>query len=143
MLLIATGLFIIVTRRMENTKRMPQLTISDKVTISVDIEDTDEKRALGYSGHKPITFSEGKLFVFSVPGNYLFWMKDMLFDLDFIYIRKNKIVDLKENIPSPQNNKGEIAYVNATVPFDSVLEVKSGFVKKYGVRVGNSVKVSP
>lgn len=128
---------------MQNTKRMPQLTISDKVTINVDIEDTDEKRALGYSGHKPITFSEGKLFVFSTPGKYLFWMKDMLFDLDFIYIRDNKIVEIKEKIPAPKNNKGEIAYVNSAVPFDSILEVKSGFVKKYGVKVGDSVKVTP
>ena len=125
------------------TKPSRHFTIRDKATIAVDIADNDAKREQGYSNHEPIGFNEGMLFVFPYPVTQQFWMKEMLFDLDFIYIRSGSIVYAVEHIKAPIHNKGAVEYINSPEPFDAVLEVKSGFIQKYNVRLGDKVKSEP
>ena len=60
-------------------------------TIKVEIADTDAKRELGLSGHAPLSDTQGMLFVFDTPGIYSFWMKDMLFPLDIIWLAPSEV----------------------------------------------------
>ena len=55
-------------------------------TFIVEIADNDEERVRGLSLREPIEANRGMLFIFDVSGNYSFWMKDMLFALDIIWI---------------------------------------------------------
>lgn len=105
------------------------------------IADTAEKQARGYSGHAPIGFSEGMLFVFTYPTQETFWMNEMLFDLDFIYEVNGKVDYLVENVRAPIHNNGEMTYINSPRLFDAVLEVKSGFIKKYSIQIGDPMKI--
>lgn len=123
------------------TKSLLQVTLGNKTTISVVIADTEQKRTQGYSDHQPITDTEGMLFTFSYPVSETFWMNKMLFDLDFIYIQNNKVVYLVEHVKAPINNDGQMEYINSPVLFDAVLEVKSGFIKRHSIRVGDSIKI--
>jgi uncharacterized membrane protein (UPF0127 family) len=129
-------------RSFSQTKKGQTLSIGNKITINIDIADTNAKRAKGYSNHAPISYNEGLLFVFPVSDFYAFWMQDMLFDLDFIYIEKGRVVHVIENVPAPINNGGEVEYVNSPIPFSLVLEVKSGFIKKYGIKKNDAVTVN-
>lgn len=132
---ILTG-FILKTKPAVKTKR---LTIGNKVTIEVNIADTNQKRAKGYSNHPEIDYNEGLLFVFEQPNVYPFWMKEMLFDLDFIFIKEEVVVYLLENIKAPVNNHGEVEYAISEKPFDQLLEVKAGFIDKYKIAIGDEV----
>jgi len=118
-----------------------KLTIGNKVTIAVTLADTNQKRTQGYSNHPQVGYDEGLLFVFDKADLYPFWMKDMLFDLDFIFIRDNRVVYLLKNIKAPVNNQGEIEYAMSQEPFDQLLEVRSGFIDKYKINLQDSVKL--
>src|SRR5882672_5260542 len=59
-------------------------------TIQAYNADTDALRTLGLSGHSPLAADEGMLFIFPAPGEYGFWMKDMLFPLDLVWIAADK-----------------------------------------------------
>ena len=132
---ILTG-FILKTKPAVKTKR---LTIGNKVTIEVNIADTNQKRAKGYSNHPKIGYNEGLLFVFEQPNVYPFWMKEMLFDLDFIFIRDGRVIYLLENIKAPINNQGEVEYAISEKPFDRLLEVKAGFIDKYKIKISDFI----
>ena len=54
--------------------------IGDEV-INVELALTNEERTQGLSGRGNLEKNEGMLFIFDVPGEYYFWMKDMNFQL--------------------------------------------------------------
>src|SRR3989338_5042145 len=62
------------------------------VKIKAELADTPEKRALGLSGRETLGNDEGMLFVFDEPNTRQFWMKNMNFALDIIWIDENKKV---------------------------------------------------
>jgi uncharacterized membrane protein (UPF0127 family) len=68
--------------------------------IRAELADTDEKRARGLMFREQLASDRGMLFVFSEPGQWVFWMKDTKIPLDILWIDSNKkIVDFVENIP--------------------------------------------
>lgn len=105
----------------------------------VEIADTDEKRTRGLSGRDKLEQNEGMLFVFPSPGFYRFWMKDMKFPLDFIWIDNDKIVDLTENVSLPKSAGEILSTFSAKYPFDKVLEINDGKIKSYDIKVGDRI----
>jgi uncharacterized membrane protein (UPF0127 family) len=115
-----------------------QLSIN-QTKLWVKIADSDQKRTQGLSGIPSLKNNEGLLFILPYKQMPIFWMKGMLFDLDFIWIAEGKVVDLTENVLAPStNNKNQIARVQPKVPVDMVLEVNKGFVKNNQVKIGDS-----
>lgn len=113
------------------------------LTLNIEIAKTPEQRAKGLGGRDSLATNSGMLFVFDSPSKYRFWMKDMRFPLDFIWIRNNQVVDLLTNIPPPIANQ-----TDATLPIygpvsevDEVLEVNSGVVAKNNIQIGDGVKI--
>jgi uncharacterized protein len=115
------------------------LVIADKAEVAVEIADSEIARQKGYSNHPEISYQEGLLFVFNRAGFYPFWMKGMLFDLDFIFIKNGRVVYLLQNVKAPVNNNGEIEYAISQKPFNQLLEVKAGFIDKYNIELNDSV----
>jgi uncharacterized membrane protein (UPF0127 family) len=106
-------------------------------TLGVEVVNTLESRQLGLSGRKGLAGGEGMLFAFQEPSLYNFWMKDMLFPLDIIWI------NTEGSIVHIETNKGPETYPNAfapTEPAQFVLETSAGFVDFFGVKVGDEVK---
>ncbi|MFH1048936.1 MAG: DUF192 domain-containing protein [Patescibacteria group bacterium] len=126
--------------------------------IKVEIADTVEKRSKGLSGRKSMPENQGMLFVFTTPDHYSFWMKDMNFNLDFIWISGNEIVEITRNVrpedyepastPSSTSsslggraNRGEPP--KSLVPknkIDKVLEVNAGAVDRLGIKEGDRLE---
>lgn len=94
----------------------------DDQQIYVSIADTPQKRTLGLSGKERLEKNEGMLFIFDRPDLYQFWMKDMNFAIDIIWIDENKqIVGKTENInpetyPKTFGPPQKIKYVLETNP---------------------------
>jgi hypothetical protein len=59
-------------------------------TFSLEIADTKEKMERGLSGRASLATNTGLLFIFDKPGIYSFWMKEMNFPIDIIWLDKNK-----------------------------------------------------
>jgi len=109
--------------------------------IQVEIRDDEFERELGFSGRKTLGDNEGMLFVFEQAMQPTFWMKDMQFSLDVLWIREGKVVEIEENVPHPTQEEPVIATMIPQNPVDMVLEVPSGWVSRAGVKVGDEVKL--
>lgn len=125
-----------------STASAQQLKIND-TTINVEIADTDSQRAQGLGGRASLPQNSGMLFIFSKPDIYKFWMKDMKFPLDFIWINNNTVVDLLPNIPNPPSNTPDNALpiYEPVTQVNEVLEVNAGFISSHSIRVGDKVEL--
>ncbi len=109
--------------------------------IYVEIADSSEEKKQGLSGRESLAENKGMLFIYPEPGNYSFWMKEMRFNLDFVFINDQKVVDLKENIPFSKEGE-EPQTIRAEAEFDKVLEVNQGTIKEMNIKVGDEVDFS-
>jgi uncharacterized membrane protein (UPF0127 family) len=101
------------------------------------VADTPEKKEKGLSNIDSLQNNEGMIFVFNKPDYYSFWMKDMRFPLDFIFLKENGIVDLLENIQPQSYPKTFTSKKTA----DKVIEVKAGTIKGLKIKIGDKIKL--
>lgn len=105
--------------------------------IRVDIADSDSEREQGLMFRDGLDEDQGMLFIFEKEDIYCFWMKNMNFPLDIIWINKgNKIVDIKKNVPCSQDNL-EVLAPNDRALY--VLELNAGFADKNNIEIGDRV----
>jgi len=111
------------------------LTIGE-TEVAIERADTPQQRAQGLSGRTGLRKGEGMLFVFEKPGIYRFWMKDMLFSIDIIWIDEwLRVVDTNENVDP-------VSYpetFQAREPIQYALEVPAGFAKTNNIHIGTQV----
>lgn len=125
------------------SKEEPQATGRMKVpitlggkTIQADVADTDELLRKGLLGRETISENEGMLLFFPLPGEYAVHMEGMKFPIDAIWIDDQDTIKLIYESIRP----------DAGMVFPSMfrckycLEVKAGFCKKFGVKVGQKVR---
>ena len=98
--------------------------------IAVEIVADQAAQAKGLSGRKCIAENWGMLFSFTEAGDYKFWMKDMKFPIDIVWIDENfKIVDIDRNI-KPETYPEAFT---SPLPSTYVLEIGAGLSEKYGL----------
>lgn len=105
--------------------------------FNLEVADTNELIIKGLSGRKSLKADHGMIFIYEKPDLYSFWMKEMRFPLDFIWIRENSVVDLSENIPAPSNEN--IPVIVPRNPVDKVIEVKAGTIKSINLKIGDKI----
>ena len=111
----------------------------ENATISVEIADTAFTRMRGLSGHAPLLADEGMLFIFDEPGVYGFWMKDMLFPIDIIWLDANRnVVHIKSNA-DPSSYPESFA---PEMPAQFVLEVTAGYTNANGIEIGSVATIT-
>lgn len=112
-------------------------------TIYAEVADTPQSRAQGLSGRTGLKEDEGMLFVFDQPGKYGFWMKDMLFPIDMVWISADGTVVYVEQNISPDtyfNSEPPQTFVNeASAKY--VLELSANQAEKYGLYLGAKVRI--
>ncbi|MDO8659608.1 MAG: DUF192 domain-containing protein [Candidatus Parcubacteria bacterium] len=105
--------------------------------IQVELALTGGEQEQGLSGRQGLNNNEGMLFVFDRPDKYSFWMKDMNFPIDIIWINENmKVVYIKEN--ALPNSYPETYESNENAKY--ILEVVSGFSEKNNFKIGDKVE---
>jgi uncharacterized membrane protein (UPF0127 family) len=110
-----------------------------ELEIPVEIADTSEERRRGLSGRPSLPESSGMLFVFEEPGIYRFWMFNMRFPLDFIWIGSDqRVIGVTENAPPLYDASNPVWYASPA-PAQYVLEVNAGFVRKHNIQIGDYV----
>ncbi|MDF1497632.1 MAG: DUF192 domain-containing protein [Patescibacteria group bacterium] len=112
--------------------------IVDVTELKVAIAQTPEEITQGLSGRSGLADDEGLLFIFDDSAERTFWMKDMLFNIDMIFIEDGKIVDIAKNMPKPKPWDWPATYTSKS-PADMVLEVKAGLSERNGWIIGDSI----
>lgn len=106
--------------------------------IVVNVVDTPEGREKGLSGHKSLESNEGMLFIFPEEKQHGFWMKEMLFPIDIIWLdSKKRIIYVKEN--AKPESYPEVYTPSTAAQF--VLEVPEGFFAQHHLKVGDSLEI--
>ena len=114
--------------------------IVGKKTFRAEIADSREKRERGLSKRNSLEQSSGMLFVYpdNVAGG--FWMLDMLFPLDFIWIGEDcRVVDLTENVVV-DTNQAELHVYYSTSPAAFNFEVNAGEIELSNIQIGDIVQ---
>lgn len=87
--------------------------------------------------------ADGMLFTFDGQDVRNFWMKDMEFALDVLWIKEGKIVDMDLGVPAPERGEEPRKMSSNPIGVDMALELPAGDVAKYGILAGMSVEVLP
>lgn len=113
-----------------------QTLMASDLAIPVSIASTPAQQQQGLSGTAALPSNAGKLFIFDTSGNYGFWMKDMNYGLDFVWIDSAmKIAAITPNVAADTYPK--IFY--PPQPIQYVLEVNAGFSTQYNLKVGQQL----
>ena len=107
------------------------------VTLKVELALTSGTQEKGLSGKNNLEENEGMLFIFNHTDKYPFWMKDMNFPIDIIWIGEDlRVVYIKKNaLPE--------SYPETFTPSQNaryVLEVFSSFSEKNNLKEGDKVE---
>ena len=109
---------------------------------TVKIADDNLTRGKGLSGQISLPDDHGMLFIFDNPSIQTFWMKDMLFPIDIVWISDACLVDsITPNIPIPLESTeiNQLPRYQSDSPVKYVLEIAQGQAKVWDIKVGDSV----
>jgi hypothetical protein len=107
--------------------------------IYVELADTDYLRTRGLSYRASLCENCGMLFVFDTYKHYSFWMNEMNFPLDIIYLNGDKISEIFESVPV--KTAGKITTVYPENEANKVLELNAGWSKTHNLQIGDNLDI--
>mgnify|MGYP003619947820 CR=1 FL=1 len=105
--------------------------------LSLERVSEPDDLAKGLSGRESMPANQGMLFVFPESSKHCFWMKDMQFPLDMIWVDANKKVVHVEADVQPDSYPNEICPPQPAV---YVIEVNAGVAKKAYLTPGSQLQ---
>lgn len=111
--------------------------------ISFELADDAASQFKGLSDRDSLEENQSMLFTFPNADFHSFWMKDMRFPIDIIWIKGAEVVDITENAANepgvPDNN---LKTYSPNKPADRVLELKSGWASRNGLKIGDLIEIT-
>jgi len=105
-------------------------------SFSYETAVTQQQQELGLSYRRNLAKNAAMLFVFPKPAIECFWMKDMNFPLDMIWLDANKrVVHIEQNAP-PSSYPNSFCPI---IPSQYVIEVNAGTISATGLKIGDPV----
>lgn len=115
--------------------------------FNVELATSSLAQARGLSYRESLAENAGMLFIFPTPGVKTFWMKDMNFSIDMIWIGPgsgggDQVLGFAENAaPQPGAPLWQLTIYPSPDGTDKVLEVNAGTVAKDNIHIGDAVQV--
>jgi uncharacterized membrane protein (UPF0127 family) len=107
-------------------------------TLRVSIADTEAKREQGLSGRAGLASDEGMFFVFSTDDKYGFWMKDMRFPIDIVWLASDGSVVYIVRNAAPESYP--TSFVPNT-PARYVVELPAGWANANHLAIGDKAQL--
>ncbi len=111
-------------------------------TIKLEIADSIEEKEKGLSQREALSEDTGMLFLFDKPGKYQFWMKDMQFPIDIIYINNEKVVTIYKDVQHTIDNVPNLNLYQPKQDANRVLELNGGKADELKLKEGDSLKLN-
>ncbi|WP_235108996.1 DUF192 domain-containing protein [Acaryochloris sp. 'Moss Beach'] len=116
-----------------------QALIKDSI-VELEVAQTRQQQATGLMSRESLADNRGMLFPFSPPQSVSFWMKNVLIDLDMVFLRQGKVIAIQHSAPPCQSfpcptygPKGEI--------IDQVIELRGGRAAELGIQAGDLITI--
>lgn len=111
-------------------------------SVSYELAGDPVKQQKGLSGRSGIEENQGMLFPFQTPDFPTFWMKDMNFPIDIVWIKGDEIIDISADVQhQPGVPDSELKLYSPKTPADKVLELKAGWASRNGLKIGDKVEI--
>jgi uncharacterized membrane protein (UPF0127 family) len=102
------------------------------------IDRIDIQRGLMFRAS--LASDHGMLFVYPGPNQHQHWMYQVLMPLDIVWLdSKRKIVEIVENAQPCKTQASKCELYGGKDFSNYVLELKGGMVRKYGLRLGQTI----
>ena len=135
LVIIFGSIFLVFRKDLINENQVKVIKVGE-VSIQVEVVNTLETRARGLSGRKSLAENMGMLFVFDQSGKYGFWMKDMNFAIDIVWIDEGlQVIGITKEV-TPETFP-EVFYPPGPVRY--VLELPSGKSRDFGIDIDQVV----
>lgn len=85
--------------------------------------------------------ADGMLFVFADKQQRTFWMNQMNYNLDVLWIADNKIMKIDRNVPAPKSGEEPAKMYSRPFEVNMVIELPAGGVDKFGFVEGQVVEI--
>lgn len=111
------------------------------ISFEMAVEGSDQNK--GLSGRPGLEENQSMLFVFPRADFPVFWMKDMNFPIDIVWLKGAEVVDITQNAePQPGVADKDLKTFAPSKPADKVLELKAGWASRNGLKIGDMVEVT-
>ena len=120
----------------------PPLVSIGEFAWTVELALTPQEQAQGLSGRAELAPGAGMLFVYDTEGRRSFWMPDMNFPLDMVWINGDcQVVDITRDAPpqAPGQSLNELPHYSVDNA-QYILEINAGESATYGITPGAPVK---
>ena len=110
--------------------------------LQVEVVTSQDSITQGLSGRAQLG-SDGMLFILPRDSQPSFWMKEMKFDLDIIWLKNFMVVDMSPNVPhpAPTTPLNALPRYKPSVPVDMVLELPAGSIERLGLTEGKGINL--
>jgi uncharacterized protein len=117
--------------------------IFDEKKLNVEVVNAPLSISKGL-GERSEIGSDGMLFLLGSTQHARFWMKDMRFDLDLVWIHNGEVVGITSNVTAPrtpeENQDQNLKIYESPQLVDMVLEIPAGSAQKVGLQKGSVLR---
>ena len=121
---------------------LPSVAIGE-ASWPVELAVTPEERSQGLSGREVLPEGSGMLFVYEGDQHLSFWMRDMNFPLDMVWIDSScHVVDVTRDVPIPEPGQSlsDLPRFSPSQPARFVLEINAGEFDVMDASIGEAVR---
>jgi len=120
------------------SRHYASISMPDGSAVWAEEVSSDEGLELGLSGRDSLCQECGMLFVFRDSAMRTFWMKDMKFPIDIIFMDEDcKVVKIAASVPPCEGACG-VTYSSGK-PAKYVLEASAGYAARHNISEGSQV----
>ena len=119
--------------------RFVKVYFPDGFSATAELAVSDEQRARGLMFREKINEDQAMLFIFEEEDIHSFWMKNMRFAIDILWLdAQRRIVHIESRVP-PCPKEPSPSYIPSAAAA-IVLAVEAGFSEKHGLRLYDRVE---
>lgn len=111
-------------------------------TFNLYVPQTHQEKEIGLSDRQSMPENYAMLFQFEKADYYPFWMKNMKFPIDIVFLKDNVVNTIYSQVQPPQANTGDLPLYAPGEPINAVLEFNAGTAEKLKIKKGDTVKIS-
>ncbi|MBI4084712.1 MAG: DUF192 domain-containing protein [Candidatus Levybacteria bacterium] len=137
--LVISGL-VLLARNIFGGKQ-ESVTVGDE-KIQLFVAKTTKEHEVGLSNRTSLKENQGMIFLFDKPDYYSFWMRNMKFPIDIIFLSGNKIVTMHVNVQPPAANNASLPLYTSDEPADKVIELPAGKSEKLDLKDGDTLSLT-
>jgi uncharacterized protein len=115
-----------------------KVTVKD-LELNADVPTTSELMSKGLAVKNELKENEAMLFIFEESAKHSFWMKDMKFPIDILWLDSaSKVVHIERNL-QPCASVFICTSCSPSVDSQYVLETVAGFAQRHDVKLGSDI----